>query len=254
VWLAGPKGAGKTTLVEQFFARLNIPVASITCERDSKLSDFVKTKSLRATTSGAMEVVEIDGPIASAMRGGYPLVVNELDLADPGEITGLNDVIDRGIYVVPWSGEVIEAARGFIVFATANTNGSGDTTGEYAGTGTMNTALMSRFYKLTVGYPTPDEEIEVIKANGLLFDNLVGSKVVEIANAIRAAYTNGDGGLTTPISTREVLDIMECVEAFAGLAKKGISPLKLAFEIVYTNGLEEAAKKAVEEIIDRIVA
>lgn len=252
-WLAGPKGCGKTTVVEQFFARLNVPVASLTFNRETRVADAVKTRTLRAVGSGAMEVVEIDGPIAQAMRGGYPLLINELDLADPGELTGLNDVVDRGLYVVPATGEVIRAERGFMVFAAANSNGSGDLTGEYSGVGTMNTSLMDRFYKMKLDYPSEAEELEIIRQSGLMFDETVGAKVVSIATAIRAAYLKGDAGLTTPISSRGVLDIMETIPEFAGLAAKGISPVKLAFEIMYTNGLESGASEAVSQIIDRIL-
>lgn len=256
VWLFGPKGAGKTTVIEQFFARLGIPVASLTCNREFRVADAVQSKTLVPNDQGGMTIVPVDGPIGIAMREGFPVVLNELALADPGELTGLNDIADRGFYVVPDSGEVIQAAPGFMVMVADNSNGSGDLSGEYAGIGTMNSALMSRFYKFEVGYPTAAEEFEILRQTGLVTpeNEAIALKVCEIADLIRKAYEAGSQGLTSPISTREVIDITEAVGEFAHLAEKGIKVTKYAFNLCYGNGLPPPAKKAVEEIIDRVAA
>jgi cobaltochelatase CobS len=256
VWLSGPKGAGKTTVIEQFFARLGIPIASLTCNREFRIADAVQSKTLVPNDNGGMTIVPVDGPLGIAMRDGFPVVLNELDLADPAELTGLNDIVDRGFYVVPDSGEVIEAAAGFMVMAAANSNGSGDLSGEYAGVATMNSALMSRFYKFEVGYPSRADELEILRQAGVVSDEneTVAEKVCEIADLLRKAYRSGSNGLTTPISTREVIDITEAVGAFAHLVDKNISPMKYAFALCYGNGLPPPARKAVEEVIDRVAA
>jgi len=257
VWLSGPKGAGKTTLIEQFFARLGVPVASITCNREFRVLDAIQTKTLKPVVGGGMQIVHQDGPIAAAMRGGFPILLNELDLADPGELTGLNDIVDRGHYVVPDTGEVIRAERGFLLCAAANSNGGGDLSGEYAGVGTMNTALMSRFFKFSVSYPTAAEELEVLRAAGVIADGSLEStavKLVEIAGMLRDAYERRESGLTSPISTRELIDVMDALPAFAHLASKGISPVEFVLGLVYTNGLEPAAAEAVRQVIQRVLA
>lgn len=256
VWFSGPKGAGKTTVIEQFCARLGLPVASLTCNREFRIADAVQSKTLIPNDNGGMTIVPVDGPLGIAMREGFPVVLNELDLADPAELTGLNDIVDRGIYVVPDSGEVIEATPGFMVMAAANSNGAGDLTGEYAGVATMNAALMSRFYKFEVSYPSPAEELDVLRQTGLVTteNEAIAEKVCEIAGLLRKAYESGAQGLTSPISTREVIDITEAVGAFAHLADKGISPMRYAFNLCYGNGLPPAAKQAVEQVIDRVAA
>lgn len=256
VWLSGAKGAGKTTVIEQFFARLGLPVASLTCNREFRIADAVQSKTLVPNDKGGMTIVPVDGPLGIAMREGFPVVLNELDLADPAELTGLNDIVDRGIYVVPDSGEVIEATPGFMVMAAANSNGAGDLSGEYAGVGTMNSALMSRFYKFEIEYPKEEAELEILRQAGLVTPENEGAiqSICKIAKLIRDAYKTGSKGLTTPISTREVIDIAEAVEAFAHLADKGVKVTKYAFNLCYGNGLPPPAKLAVEEIIDRVAA
>lgn len=258
LWISGPKGAGKTTLLEQFFARLGMPVASITANREFRVLDAIQSKTLKPVAGGGMEIVHQDGPLAQAMRGGYPVILNELDLADPGELTGLNDIVDRGLFVVPDTGEVIRAARGFMVYATANSNGGGDATGEYAGVGTMNTALMSRFFKFGVTYPTKAEEMKVLKAAGVVKDDpeseTLAEKILEIAAMLRDAYARRSSGLVSPISTRELIDIAEAAPNFRHLAAKGISPVEYAFGLCYTNGLEPSAAQAVRKIIEKVIA
>jgi cobaltochelatase CobS len=258
LWISGPKGAGKTTLLEQFFARLGMPVVSITANREFRVLDAIQSKTLKPVAGGGMEIVYQDGPLAQAMRGGYPVILNELDLADPGELTGLNDIVDRGVFVVPDTGEVIRAERGFMVCVTANTNGGGDATGEYAGVGTMNTALMSRFFKFGMKYPTKDEEMKVLRAAGVVTDDLENvtlvEKILEIGAMLRDAYERRSSGLVSPISTRELIDIAEAAPNFRHLAAKGISPVEYAFGLCYTNGLEPAAAEAVRKIIQKVIA
>jgi cobaltochelatase CobS len=259
LWISGPKGAGKTTTIEQFFARLGVPVASLTANREFRVLDAIVSKTLRPLPNGGMEIVYQDGPLAQAMRGGYPIILNELDLADPGELTGLNDIVDRGVFVVPDTGEVIRAKRGFLVCVTANSNGGGDSTGEYAGVGTMNTALMSRFFKFKVNYPTLEEELKVLVAAGVVNlgdakSETVARKVLEIGGMIRDAYQRRSSGLTSPISTRELIDIVEAAPNFQRLAARGENVVKYAFALCYTNGLEPAAEEAVKQIIEKVIA
>ena len=257
LWLAGPKGAGKTTVVEQFFARLSVPVVSLTANRHFSVQECAQTKTLvptyRTEADGSKTPVGItaipqDGPLLQAMREGIPLVINELDLADPAELTGLNDIIDRGIYTVPDTGEVVRAERGFIVFVCANSNGAGDQTGEYAGVGAMNTSLMSRFYKVEVDYPTAEEEIQAVIASGVKSTPEIIGKVVHLAKSTREAAKNGTG-IASAMSTREVIGVVEAATIFAPLAASGINPMETAVEAVYSLGLPAESRVAVQTLL-----
>lgn len=76
----------------------------------------------------------VHGPLAVALREGHLLLLNEIDLMDPAELAGLNDVIEGHPLVIPQNGgEVIRPHPKFRVFATGNSAGAGDTTGLYPG-------------------------------------------------------------------------------------------------------------------------
>lgn len=260
LWLAGPKGAGKTTVVEQFFARLSVPVVTLTANQHFSVPEAAQTKTLVPTfrkeadgtkTPVGITAIPQDGPLLQAMREGIPLVINELDLADPAELTGLNDIIDRGIYTVPDTGEVVRAERGFMMFACANSVGAGDETGEYAGVSVMNTSLMSRFYKVEVDYPALNEETSAVIASGVRSTPEIIDKVCKLAKATRDAAKNGTG-IANPMSTREVIGIVEAATIFAPLAASGMKPLEMAVETVYALALPKASRAALAKLLQAL--
>jgi cobaltochelatase CobS len=258
MWLSGPKGCGKTTMIAQFFGRLGVPLIEVTCNKHTTVADLLQTKA----TAPVMEEIELpdgtkkmrpvgitivpqDGPVATAMRRGHPVVLHEADLVDPADFTGLNDVIDRGLYVVPESGEVIRAERGFCVFVTANTNGTGDA-GGYAGTQVMNTALMSRFIKGRLDYGSEQEELDILAQQFPDVDAAILRPCVKTMAAINAAFYSGTVGgqanviaPVSPLSRRELIDWVEMMVAQLTLAGPDFNPAMHAFEAVYLNGQPE---------------
>lgn len=86
------------------------------------------------------------GPLAAAMRFGHVLVLNEVDLADAGELAGLNDVLEgRPLVLAENAGEIIRPHPMFRVICTANSCGNGDDSGRYAGVQQQNLAFLDRF-------------------------------------------------------------------------------------------------------------
>lgn len=90
----GPTGSGKSSFVEQFFANLEVPLLRITWnpkrEADQVLSDRVLIDGM---------LLDRDQAVTIAARQGLPVVINEIDLADPAELVALNDVIERGVII-----------------------------------------------------------------------------------------------------------------------------------------------------------
>jgi len=243
--LMGPKGAGKTTLPEQFFSRLGVPVMSYTVNKRTQMQDLLCNKTL---IDG--EVVDQDGPLLIAMRQGFPAVLNEIDLFDPGEATGLNDIIERG-YAVLDNGEMVRAARGFMVFATSNTKGSGDMDGRYAGTRVVNSALMSRFAKLAVEYPTVPEEHAIICAKFPSIDKDVAMMFANAAKLIRDAYLGGADrpAIEETISTREVIFWVGMAGALRSACQ---DPVHAALDFIVADACDEVTKKAMHEIVHTV--
>lgn len=250
IWICGPKGSGKTTMVEQFFARLGVPVVSKTCNRRIPLSDYFS----QTVPDGAGGWMTIDGPIKIAMEMGYPVILNEPSVMDPADLIAMHDIIDRGFHVME-SGEVIQAKRGFMVFATDNTGGFGDVDGSYADVNTMNQATMSRFLKLELAYMTDEEEIAVLE--GLFPGQSRGTlaEFVKFANVVRSVYINKQSRIT--IGTRELIDWVEASIYFTSLSGLGIDPSWFALRRVVADGLpsEEfaALKQHYESVFNKKV-
>lgn len=226
VWFGGPKGAGKTTVVEQFFARLGVPVLTLTCNRRIPLSDFIQ----KMVPDGEGGWLKVDGALTTAMRMGYPVVLSEPSAMDEADLIAMHDIIDRG-YLVMEDGDVVQAKRGFLVYATDNTMGWGDQTGAYGGTGSMNSATMRRFLKDEVDYPSPEEEIEILQRYFPGQTQDVLRQFVDFANAIRAPHRAGQSPVT--MGTGEVREWVECAQYFRTLAHRkenALNPAWFAFK------------------------
>ena len=127
LYLYGPSGCGKTSLISQIAARLQWPVVSLTINGRFELADLIGHTSV---VNG--RVVFVHGPLARAMRYGYILILNEIDLADAAELAGLNDVLEgRSLVVIQNNGEVIPPHPDFRLVVTANTCGSGSRLSRY---------------------------------------------------------------------------------------------------------------------------
>lgn len=243
VWFGGPKGCGKTTLVEQFFTRLGVPVVSITCNRKIPLSDLIS----KMVPDGEGGWMEVPGVLAIAMEEGYPVVFNEPSKMDPADLVAMHDIIDRGLLVKD-DGTVLRAARGFLVFATDNTMGHGDFTGAYAGANTMDQATMSRFLKCEVDYPSPKEELLILKRRNPDAHEDVLEKLVDFANAIREPVRKGNATVT--MGTRELIDFAECALYFSGSSVD--QPVWFAFERVM-GGMPDVEFEAAKAVFQSIL-
>lgn len=252
LFLFGPTGSGKTTQIEQFFARLNVPLVRFTWKPRQEASDILFTQTLK---DGNVETVEQG--IVLAAKHGWPLLINEADLADPAELMTLNDVIDKGLITLP-DGTVIQAARGFMVFITANTAGSMDETGSYAGTGPLNAATLRRFYFRELGYASEEKEIEWLKgafAGYLPVDDSIIKPAAKVATKLRQAYEGTLDGVRMqhPMSRPELFDWVEMLARQGHtLAKQGENAAWYTLQNAFANRLSAADKVAAETLCNAV--
>lgn len=234
LWIGGPRRSGKTTGVEQFFAALNVPVLSITCNRRIPLSDYIR-QMLPDGTGGWMS---LPGPLVTAMEQGYPVILNEVSGMDPADLLAMNDIIDRG-FIAMDDGTVVRAARGFMVFATDNTMGSGDDTGLYNGTEGQNSSTVSRFFKFKVDYPVADEEVRILANRFPSIAESTLEQFVNFANAVRDAHKSG---CRATIGTGELIDLVEISDYFGDAWVGG--------QRVLMDGLSGADYQAVKDLYE----
>ncbi len=216
LYISGPSGCGKTTMMLQIASRLNWGVEQITLSNKSESIDLIGHATLKKG-----ELVFEYGPLTRAMMYGEILILNEIDLMSPGDLSVLNDVLEgKPLTILANNGEIITPHPQFRVVATANTKGFGDMTGFYNGARLLNQAFLDRFRYLEMSYPKASVERLMIKqAYPHLDENLIDN-LVRFANELRQVVSmgleNGVRQLSAPFSTRTLLKI-------AGIAALGLN-------------------------------
>lgn len=207
LYISGPSGCGKTTLILQIAARLNWGVEQITLSNKCESLDLIGHTTLKRG-----ELVYEYGPLTRAMLYGEILILNEIDLMSPGDLSVLNDVLEgKPLTILANNGEIIKPHPQFRVIATANTKGFGDMTGFYNGARLLNQAFMDRWRYIEMGYPKPVVELEMLKKSFPALGTEMCKKLLHFAhdlrNVVEQGLENGVRQISAPFSTRTLLKI-----------------------------------------------
>ncbi|MEY2117233.1 AAA family ATPase [Rhodanobacter sp. FW106-PBR-R2A-1-13] len=243
--LIGPTGSGKTSLIEQVCARLNVPLISVTAHERMEVPELIS--SIVAFEGSTMTV---DGPLTMAMRNGWPFVLNESDLVESGTATGLNDIIERGFTVIPSTNEVVRAAKGFAFITTSNTSGGGDEMGAYVGTKVQNLAFRDRFVKVIVDYMDKDTELTLLERKFPSTPSQALAGFIAVANMVRDSFKAGTG-LDVTMSTRTLVRWVRLTAQFAGMERRGHQPIHYAMDLALANGTSEAVSETLHSMIQQ---
>lgn len=221
MYITGPTGSGKTSGVTEIASRLNWPVQQITAHGRMELTDLVGHHALVSPAPGAQPVMQfMYGPLANAMREGHILLINEVDLADPAELAGLNDVLEgRPLVISENGGEIIKAHPMFRVIVTGNSVGSGDDTGLYQGVMMQNLAAMDRYRFTCVGYADSDAEQSILERAAPKLPVNIRDGMVRIANEVRRLFmgeSGNNGNISVTMSTRTLVRWAKLTLQFRG--------------------------------------
>ena len=213
----GPAGTGKTSGIKQIAGELGIPVVQYTCGEDTTLWDLFGSDELvkeegTTVTHFREKAIAIACAEAKKIKGDKQtkciLILDELDTCTPGLISHLNELICE--HQIEFEGKLFDASN-VLIYATANTAGTGDSTGKYSGTRSINAALRDRFMPIRLGYMTQAEECELLENYFPELKEVQGSD--KSGHSIAYYLTRGaeeSRAMTLealPITTRKLLDI-----------------------------------------------
>lgn len=202
VWLAGPAGAGKTTMPEQIAARAKRPFLRIAFQRAVEPADLIGGNGLVAGAT-----VWVDGVLTRAIRQpGTVILLDEITFAPPGLAAALQTLLDNRELQLP-TGELVKCADGVTFVLADNTRGFGDESGLYAGTHQANAALVDRMARLiVVGYLDAALEASAL-ANHTGAPKAACERVVAFVNKARKL----SGFDSIPLSLRRQVALVEQV-------------------------------------------
>lgn len=159
LYLWGPTGCGKTSVFEQWCARLGIPMFAAKGHRrfepHEAFGQFVGGEN--GTTPW------MNGPVTLAAMYGLPCIINEYDRIASDRTIVFNDVFEGRPFPVPGkAGEVVVQQPGARYVLTGNTNMVEDLSGNYGTANCHDISILERLYPVQVGYPTDDTEANVL--------------------------------------------------------------------------------------------
>lgn len=204
--MIGPKGSGKTTVVEQWHARTCTPLYVVNGHK--RITQEELFGQYLPTDGGGL--VWQDGPVLRAAREGASVLINELNAIESGITIALNDIAQAGSRVTnPVTGEVFDPAEGFRIFGTMNPVGRDAVQYQRQ---ELDPSTRERFFWIEVGYPTETEEIAIVGKEFALMSDLgdgatmsMAKMMVELAGEVRATSVAANGrpdAIPETISTR----------------------------------------------------
>ena len=235
-FITGLSGNGKTLAVEQACSQLGRELIRVNITVETDEDDLIGGFRL---VGG--ETVWHNGPVIEALQRGAVLLLDEIDLAS-NKILCLQSILEgKGVFLKK-IGKWITPAKGFQVFATANTKGKGSDDGRFIGTNVLNEAFLERFpVTFEQEYPSPAIEAKIL--GKICDDDKFTTKLVDWADIIRKTFY--DGGIEEIISTRRLVHIVKAYNIFGDKAK--------AIQVCI-NRFDDETKQAFLELYDKVDA
>lgn len=180
VLLQGPTSAGKTSLIEYVARRSGNTCLRVNNHEHTDLQEYIGTY----TTDGEGKLVFQEGVLVQAMKHGYWIILDELNLAPSDILEALNRVLDdnRELFI-PETQTLIKAHPNFMLFATQNPPGL------YGGRKTLSRAFKNRFIELHFN-EIPQNELEIILEKRCLIPASYAKKMVRTMAELQVNRSN----------------------------------------------------------------
>jgi len=242
VFLFGPSGTGKSTLVKQIAATVKRPVRRVSLNGETSVGDFIG----HWTVNQDKETVFVKGILPQAMQEGFILQLDEVDAMQPEVGFILQQILEpEGHLLLTDTGEDITAHPDFRLVATANTLGFGSDSGLYAsGTNVLNFSWLDRWDVVVhIDYLPANQEVGLLHSRYSSLKKDLLKCIVKAAADLRKAHAAEE--LTTVITTRRLL-------ALCARLERG-NEFQRAIAVCVLNKVPDEDRKVISETFDHHV-
>uniref|UniRef100_A0A674DWW2 Midasin n=1 Tax=Salmo trutta TaxID=8032 RepID=A0A674DWW2_SALTR len=176
VLIQGETSVGKTSLVRWIAAATGNQCVRINNHEHTDIQEYIGCYS----SDGKGKLVFKEGVLIDAMRKGYWIILDELNLAPTDVLEALNRLLDdnRELFVAETQ-EVIKAHPRFMLFATQNPPGL------YGGRKVLSRAFRNRFVELHFD-ELPSDELETILCQRCSLPPSYCSKLVKVMQDLQS--------------------------------------------------------------------
>lgn len=170
VLIQGPTSAGKTSMIKYLADITGHKFVRINNHEHTDLQEYLGTYIADDTGKLAFK----EGVLVEALRKGYWIVLDELNLAPTDVLEALNRLLDdnRELFI-PETQEVVHPHPDFMLFATQNPPGI------YGGRKVLSRAFRNRFLELHFD-DIPQDELEIILRERCQIAPSYAKKIVEV--------------------------------------------------------------------------
>lgn len=240
VLLQGPTSSGKTSLVQYLATLTGHEFVRINNHEHTDLQEYLGSY----ITDASGKLVFNEGVLVKAVRNGYWIVLDELNLAPSDVLEALNRLLDdnRELFV-PELQVTIQAHPDFMLFATQNPPTL------YAGRKMLSRAFRNRFVEIHVG-EIPDDELSTILEKRCEIPQSYAKKMVEVMKELQLHRQSsrvfaGKHGFITP------RDLFRWADRYRRFGKSYEDLSKDGYYLLAERLRDENEKNVVQEVLEK---
>ncbi|KAJ3057055.1 AAA ATPase midasin [Rhizophlyctis rosea] len=239
VLIQGPTSAGKTSMVEYLARKTGHRFVRINNHEHTDLQEYLG--SYVGDENGRLIFQE--GILVEALRHGYWIVLDELNLAPSDVLEALNRLLDDNReLLIPETQEIVRPHPHFMLFATQNP------AGQYGGRKQLSRAFRNRFLELHFE-DIPESELETILGEKCLIAPSYAKRLVQVYRALQNARGRGRvfEGRHGFVTLRDMFRwAMRRAEGYERLAEDG-------YMLLAERMRRDDDKTVVKEVIERVM-
>ena len=254
IWISGQTGTGKSTHAMQIAARTGQMLRRVNFDSDMARYDLIGKVDIQEGENGSVTFFN-EGIVPRTMQTPSILLLDEAD-AIRGDINyALQSVLEgKPLLLTEDAGRVVVPNEFFRIIATANTQGSGDSSGMYsAGVKVQSRASINRYSVfLDIDYLAPRKELALVKKHVPALSKQGEANLYEFISQYRKAYKANT--ISTPISPRNSITMAKIITFYESIGTPVAKATEMAMRMNVIMSADESDKDTIIGIADKVVA